>query len=485
MIGQTLDGRYEIAEEVGRGGIGVVYRARQISAQGRDVAVKVLLPSALSSHNAVTRFENEAAIIGTLRHPNTIRMFDTGRTADGRLYVVTEFLEGETLLARLERGPLSQLETVDTLIPIARSLDEAHRRGIVHRDLKLANIFLERVGEQDVVKVLDFGIAKLVDHERITAPMQIFGTPGFMSPEQCRGGAVSASSDIFALGILGFSMLTQRFPYDGADANALVVATLTKTPYTLSAVRPEVRWEPLLEALLDQLLAYDPTDRLPTAAAVAEAFENVHRALDHTAGVVLPGQLVAPQGAPRDARSGAESGEELVATLPLVAPPSRPAETSPPVGAPSPIEASELMSDPTPEDASGPTLVPLDFGPPTPETPLPDDVDDTKPPRSGARISPASSMRPDVDGVLRATVGPGDDGLVAFDASPLAVTPVMGGSDDSAGMLDTLPLIPDAAAATVQVPPPAKRPHVLRTTLLVLGVAAVLAACVALVVQLS
>lgn len=482
MIGQTLDGRYEIAEEVGRGGIGVVYRARQISAQGRDVAVKVLLPSALSSHNAVTRFENEAAIIGTLRHPNTIRMFDTGRTDDGRLYVVTEFLEGETLLARLERGPLSQLQTVDTLIPIARSLDEAHRRGIVHRDLKLANIFLERVGEQDVVKVLDFGIAKLVDHERITAPMQIFGTPGFMSPEQCRGGAVSASSDIFALGILGFSLLTQRFPYDGADANALVVATLTKTPHTLSAVRPEVRWEPRLEALLNQLLAYDPEDRLPTAAAVAEAFENVHRALDHTAGVVLPGQLVAPLAA-RDERSGAESGEELLATLPLVARPA--AETILPAGPPSPIEASELMSDPTPEDASGPTLVPLDFGPPTPETPLPDDVDDTKPPRS---IPAAPTTRPDVDhGVLRATVGPGDDALVAFDASPLAVTPVMGGPDDSSGMLDTLPVIPDTAAATVQVPPPtpAKPPHVLRTTLLVLGVAAVLAAGVALAVQLS
>ncbi len=360
MIGQTLDGRYEIVEEVGRGGIGVVYRARQLTAKGRDVAVKVLLPSAQASHNAVQRFENEAAIIGTLRHPNTIRMFDTGRTTDGRLYVVTEFLVGETLMERVERGALSQLATVKTLIPIARSLEEAHAHGIVHRDLKLANIFLERVGAQEVVKVLDFGIAKLVDHARITAPMQIFGTPGYMAPEQCRGGVVGPSADLFALGVLGYVMLALRFPYDGVDAGALLVATLTKTARPLSETRPEMTWVPALEGLVMQLLAYDPADRPPSAAAAADALENVLKSIDRTAGLVRPGRMV-----PLEPDTPADVGDDLLTTLPIAGAP-RPgsATTDPPLDAasllhPSQDEWTPATPLPSQEDESSPADPPM------------------------------------------------------------------------------------------------------------------------------
>lgn len=183
MTGQLLDGRYRIVGELGRGGIGIVYRAQQIHVHNRDVAIKVLNAAASTKASTAHRFEIEAQIIAGLRHPNTIKLLDTGHTADGRLYIVTECLHGMALSERLQQGKLTVPQTVKIMQQISEALIEAHENGIVHRDLKPGNVFVEDVGSQQVVKVLDFGIAKLVNAEALTAPMQLFGTPGFMAPE--------------------------------------------------------------------------------------------------------------------------------------------------------------------------------------------------------------------------------------------------------------------------------------------------------------
>ena len=160
LIGTILDRRYQITGFVGAGGAGTVYRARQLKVD-RDVAVKLLSPEVSGNEEAVRRFENEAKIISLLRHPNTLKLIEYGHTDDGRLYIVTELLRGESLSAALNRGPIGQTKTLAYLKQICDSLEEAHSEGIIHRDLKPGNIFVEKVGAQELIKVLDFGIAKI------------------------------------------------------------------------------------------------------------------------------------------------------------------------------------------------------------------------------------------------------------------------------------------------------------------------------------
>ncbi|MEO1233071.1 MAG: serine/threonine-protein kinase, partial [Myxococcota bacterium] len=188
-IGAVLDGRYRLDAKLGEGGMGAVYRAHQLSA-GRDVAVK-LLHSVLSKDTALLdRFETEAKVIANLRHPNTLRLYDVGRLQDGRLFIVTELIEGESLAAYLAREP-SLSRVLNLLRQVAEALSEAHERGVVHRDLKPANIMVERVGATEIAKVLDFGIAKLADQPKLTATGAIFGTPAVAlrrTAEGCWGG---------------------------------------------------------------------------------------------------------------------------------------------------------------------------------------------------------------------------------------------------------------------------------------------------------
>ena len=167
LIGTVLEGRYEILAHLGSGGMGTVYRARQL-AVGRDVAVKVIHAGAQESDAAVRRFETEAQVIAQLRHPNTLTLFDVGRTGDGVVYIVTVLLRGEPLDAALASGPLTIDQTLSIVARVADAIGEAHDRGIIHRDLKPGNVFLERVGSRELVRVLDFGIAKLLEGATLT-----------------------------------------------------------------------------------------------------------------------------------------------------------------------------------------------------------------------------------------------------------------------------------------------------------------------------
>jgi hypothetical protein len=222
FVGTIIDGRYEIQTRIGEGGMGVVYKARQTPLD-RVIALKMLNAQMAGDAQWVQRFYNEAKACSRLQHPNTIRMFDFGQTPDGRLYMTMEFLDGMSLREALSKGPLAPHRVVKILIQCCASLAEAHSIGIIHRDIKPDNVFLlNMAGSPDFVKLLDFSVAKLLEGDRMkTQAGVVFGTPQYMSPEQGRGLPLDARSDLYALGILAFEMLTGNVPFN--DENPMTV----------------------------------------------------------------------------------------------------------------------------------------------------------------------------------------------------------------------------------------------------------------------
>jgi hypothetical protein len=222
FVGKVIDGRYEILARIGEGGMGVVYKARQTPLD-RVIALKMLNSQMATDQQWVQRFYNEAKACSRLQHPNTIRMFDFGQSPDGRLFMTMEFLDGMSLREALSRGPLAPHRVVKILIQCCASLAEAHSIGIIHRDIKPDNVFLlNMAGSPDFVKLLDFSVAKLLEGDRLkTQAGVVFGTPQYMSPEQGRGMPLDARSDLYALGILAFEMLTGNVPFH--DENPMTV----------------------------------------------------------------------------------------------------------------------------------------------------------------------------------------------------------------------------------------------------------------------
>ena len=203
--------RYRLLDLVGTGGMGVVYRAED-TLLGRTVALKFLPPMLTPNHQAKARFLNEARAASALDHPNLCTVYEVGETAEGQLFLAMAFYEGETLKQRLERGPLAPAEALRIATQVARGLAKAHDYGIVHRDIKPANLMLTPDG---LVKILDFGLARLPD-QTLSGPL--FGTPGYMSPEQARFGAVDARSDVWSLGAVLREMLPDAPPEVGKAA---------------------------------------------------------------------------------------------------------------------------------------------------------------------------------------------------------------------------------------------------------------------------
>jgi serine/threonine protein kinase len=222
FVGKLIDGRYEIQARIGEGGMGVVYKARQTTID-RVIALKMLNAQVAGDPTWVQRFANEARACSRLQHPNTIRMFDFGQTPDGRLFMTMEFLDGLSLRDALAKGPLAPHRVIKILNQCCASLAEAHSIGIIHRDIKPDNVFLlNMAGQPDFVKLLDFSVAKLLEGDRMkTQAGVVFGTPQYMSPEQGRGLVLDARSDLYALGILAFEMLTGAVPFN--DDNPMTV----------------------------------------------------------------------------------------------------------------------------------------------------------------------------------------------------------------------------------------------------------------------
>jgi len=265
LIGAVIHGRYRVLERIGRGGMGAVYRATQVNID-RDVALKVLAGDAADDEAVIRRFEAEAKIISKLRHPNTLKLIDFGRTDDDRLFLVCEYLAGRPLDAILAGGAISAERTLRVLEHACQSLNEAHGAGIVHRDLKPGNLFVEVVGGEEMIKVLDFGIAKTAHGTSHTAAGTVFGTPAYMSPEQARGETVDLRSDIYSLGIIAYECLCGVPPFVAETPVSLLLKHISESPAPLHERVPPVSVAPELESLVKRMLAKDAADRPQTAA---------------------------------------------------------------------------------------------------------------------------------------------------------------------------------------------------------------------------
>jgi tetratricopeptide (TPR) repeat protein len=263
--GALLDGRFEVEERAGSGGMGQVFRCRDVTT-GAPAAVKVLLGAA-DSHQA--RFKLEARALAGLSHPCIVRYVAHGATASGEPYLAMEWLDGEDLSERLRRGALGVGESIEVTLRVAEALGAAHARGVVHRDLKPSNIFLTG-GRIDGAKLLDFGIARWSGATRVTRTGTVVGTPGYMAPEQVRGDHdVDARADVFSLGCVLFECLTGRAAFAAEQLMVLFAKVLLAEAPRLRGARPEA--PEALENLLSQMLAKDPDARPAHGAAVAEA----------------------------------------------------------------------------------------------------------------------------------------------------------------------------------------------------------------------
>ncbi len=280
LLGAIIDERFEILEKLGEGGMGAIYKARQIS-MDRVVALKILLHDQRGDPISAERFRHEAYLASRLKHPNTIVIHDFGQTEDGLLYIAMEFLSGESLKERLEQGPLSYSIAIKIITQTLQTISEAHQMGLVHRDLKPGNIFLTRLnGDDDFVKVLDFGIAKLTtiqdgldsNSKPLANNGRIHGTPTYMSPEQIRGKAIDLQSDIYSIGVLFYEMLTGRPPYYGNSAVDIMMAHLKETPTSLREFRDDIPIE--LERTVMRALEKDRRVRYQDANEFLETIEN-------------------------------------------------------------------------------------------------------------------------------------------------------------------------------------------------------------------
>ena len=269
LVGRTVaDGRYEVVRQIGEGGMGAVYLARQVT-MDRMVALKIIRADAVKSPDAAARFQREMKLTAKIEHANTIRVYDFGEI-EGQLYLTMELLRGRSLgavLAEAGRLPLDRI--VRIAAQMARALQAAHSEGVVHRDLKPDNVMLiEQYGEHDVVKVLDFGIAKSLEDGQVgmTEAGAVVGTPRYLSPEQAKGTAIDTRSDLYSLGVMLYEMASGRVPFDTPSLTGLLVAHVTEVPAPLTQIMPDAN--PGLAALVDELLRKDPADRPQSAKAV-------------------------------------------------------------------------------------------------------------------------------------------------------------------------------------------------------------------------
>jgi serine/threonine-protein kinase len=267
LTGKTL-GNYQIMEEVGRGGMAVVYRAYQPSLH-RYVAIKVLPPQLAYNREFVERFSREAKLAAGLNHPNIVVVHDVGEE-QGLYYLVMEYLEGRTLKQVIQQeGALSPDRAARITEQIGSALDYAHKRGFVHRDVKPANIF---VGEGDRVTLTDFGIAKAASEaEQLTRTGTLVGTPEYMSPEQAAGGKVDHRTDLYALGVVLYQMLTGQVPFRGTTPHAILHSVIYDPPPPLRQIRRDI--SQAVEAVVLKAVAKQPEQRFQTGTKLTLAFK--------------------------------------------------------------------------------------------------------------------------------------------------------------------------------------------------------------------
>jgi serine/threonine-protein kinase len=380
-IDQVLNNRFKVESKIGEGGFGAVYRGVQL-ATGRKVALKLLHPEMTKDENLVARFRREGMVLCNLRDAHTITTYDFDQTPDGTLYIAMELLEGKSLHQTFhEQAPLEWKRVFKILTEMCSSLAEAHAQGIVHRDLKPEKIYLEtRSGNPEFVKILDFGIAKVMRGDTIdpqapqlTATGQTLGTLEYMSPEQLMGKPLDGRSDVYALGVLAYEMITGRLPFPEAKGPAgLITAQLKQTPQAPSLALPKANLPPAADRVILKCLEKDKANRHVDVSALAIALQEV-------INTPLVSELAAIQQLPIPGAGRSPSSLDMLETrrgeLPHMIPPAMPA----PAPAPSALPPDTIparpraqtpspLALPSPADqafAHAPTQAPL------PPTPLP------------------------------------------------------------------------------------------------------------------
>ncbi|MEM9189552.1 MAG: serine/threonine-protein kinase [Myxococcota bacterium] len=274
LIGTTLAGRYRLDRLIERGGMGTVYEATK-QPLGKRVAVKVLHSFLESDEDQVERFRREAQASARLGHPHIVHIDDFVHEPDGRLFIAMEHVDGPALSAVMQdAGQMSPPRICRIAIQVLDALSAAHAAGIVHRDLKPANILLtSSAGVGDVVKVVDFGIAKMIEDggRRLTAIGSVVGTPAYMAPEQARGDTVDGRADLYAVGVVLFGALAGRLPYRGKDPGHILQDLVDRKRYPLARFRPDL--DPELLTIVETALCHDPDERYPDADAFRRALE--------------------------------------------------------------------------------------------------------------------------------------------------------------------------------------------------------------------
>jgi serine/threonine-protein kinase len=280
-IGETVDERYRLLEHLGTGGMASVYRAEHVRS-GATFAVKVLHREFSANAEVAARFQREALASRKIQHPNVVAAADFGRMDDGCLFMVLEYIRGEDLSARLYREkPFDPARAVKITLQVSNALVAAHAAGVIHRDLKPDNIMLvEGHGDRDVVKVVDFGIAKLTAQsgQALTALGSVFGTPESMAPEQARGTSVDHRTDLYTLGIVLYEMLTGSTPFEHEQLAQVIMGQIAKPPPPLPA-----HIDQDLSVLVMQLLNKDPKTRVQTAAELSSRLSAIYGRLRATA----------------------------------------------------------------------------------------------------------------------------------------------------------------------------------------------------------
>lgn len=311
LLGRLVAGRYRVQKPLGEGGMGQVYLAEHEAIE-KKIALKVLRPEFSRKEEIVTRFQQEAISASRIKHPNVLEVFDFGRLEGGEAFLAMEFLEGHDLSDELARtGVLPPARAIPIAIQICRALAAAHARGVVHRDMKPDNVFLQRTADGEIVKIVDFGIAQLRTPEeaahseprrrRLTKTGMIFGTPEYMAPEQAGGRQADHRVDIYAVGVILYEMFSGAVPFTGDSFIAVLSAAVHEPPPLLSAVNPDLRISADLQSVIMQALAKKPGDRfasmndLTTAILATPEGATFGRSLSNT--IPNPGHSSGPPGA--------------------------------------------------------------------------------------------------------------------------------------------------------------------------------------------
>lgn len=318
LIGNTIDEKYRIESILGAGGMGTVYRATRLMI-GDAVAIKVLHPAEVSDLQAIERFRREAQAVARLKHPNVVTVHDFGVSNRSLVYFVMELVEGESLRSIIKRGPLTPSATGEIISQVCGALDEAHRRNIIHRDLKPDNIIVTTSSTGLRVKVLDFGIAKLLDlsvtADNLTQTGTVLGTPHYMSPEQCLGEELDGRSDIYSLGIVLYEMLSGVVPFNSPSLTALVLQHVTQPPPPLRGINISI--SAAIERVVMRALEKQPEARQPTADELDLELRDAIRGSVNTPATVIRQRTVNPE---KTIAASSREGTGLAATVPMAMP---------------------------------------------------------------------------------------------------------------------------------------------------------------------